>query len=309
MVHLTDKESGDDLYQYYTNAKTGQHWAHFSYVFEFDGHEVEYSYYKISHKVLSGERLKVDDQLVLLWPVGSEQKVYCEPNFQRKYQFGVIPIHGNHSSLSAVKYIFNNMVSANDSILENLKSFVNGMLWFQRNDASNRYIGFASGVGNINEYIVNHALTEKFQDFLNDHGVDEKLVSETAPDGRKYIYFSYERKIPFAVAASSGTKALQLLYYWLKHEGNISFLFIDEFDAFYHYALSEKVLSDLVNKFKGQAIVTTHNIHLLNNRIIRPDCCLKLESGRVVSFTNLTDRKLWQGNNLENLYMGGEFDG
>ena len=88
-----------------------------------------------------------------------------------------------------------------------------------------------------------------------------------------------------------------------------SLVYLDEFDAFYHYALSENILRYLIKNFDGQALLTTHNINLLTNKIIRPDCSFIVNNGKIKSLSDSTRRELREGNNLERLYVSGEFDG
>ena len=58
-----------------------------------------------------------------------------------------------------------------------------------------------------------------------------------------------------------------------------------------------------------QVILTSHNTNLLTNRIMRPDCYFILTKDKLISLANATDRELREGNNLEKLYMSGEFNG
>jgi hypothetical protein len=51
-----------------------------------------------------------------------------------------------------------------------------------------------------------------------------------------------------------------------------SFVFIDEFDAFYHYELSESVQKRLRRIPGVQIFTTTHNTDLMSNDLLRPDC-------------------------------------
>jgi predicted ATP-dependent endonuclease of OLD family len=84
-------------------------------------------------------------------------------------------------------------------------------------------------------------------------------------------------------------------------------MFIDEFDAFYHYELAE-TLVELLEQVPGlQVILTSHNTNLLSNRIMRPDCYFILTDETLTSFANATKRELREGHNLEKLYMSGEF--
>lgn len=99
-----------------------------------------------------------------------------------------------------------------------------------------------------------------------------------------------------------------LFFYWIKHIDKVSLVYIDEFDAFYHYELSEALVRCLNGLDSVQCILTTHNTSLLDNRIIRPDCCFNIENGKLQSFSEISDREIREGNSLQNLYRGGEFD-
>jgi hypothetical protein len=86
-------------------------------------------------------------------------------------------------------------------------------------------------------------------------------------------------------------------------------MFIDEFDAFYHFEMAEELVGILERMPGFQAILTSHNTNLLSNRIMRPDCYFILTGEKLTSFANATGRELREGHNLEKLYMSGEFDG
>jgi len=59
-----------------------------------------------------------------------------------------------------------------------------------------------------------------------------------------------------------GTVSLTLFYFWyqrLKDKEKCSFLFIDEFDAFYHHALARTIIERLKEVENTQVLLTTHN--------------------------------------------------
>lgn len=85
-------------------------------------------------------------------------------------------------------------------------------------------------------------------------------------------------------------------------------MFIDEFDAFYHFELAEAIVLILEKMFKTQVIITSHNTNLLTNKIMRPDCYFIMTKNKLTSLANATTRELREGHNLEKLYMSGEFD-
>ena len=114
--------------------------------------------------------------------------------------------------------------------------------------------------------------------------------------------------LPFEQIASSGTRALELLFYWSKRFNEVSFLFMDEFDAFYHFALAENVIKYIVNLDNVQTIFTTHNPELASNEILRPDCYYTLRNGKLTSFADSTERELREGHNLGKMLRNGEFN-
>ena len=95
--------------------------------------------------------------------------------------------------------------------------------------------------GNIIVDILEKGHFEQFKNFLVPAGVDSniKFVEE---NGEKKLLFDFgNRTIDFYSNCSTGMRSLTLFYYWLQRVkyGNEkpSFIFIDEFDAFYHLSL------------------------------------------------------------------------
>lgn len=66
------------------------------------------------------------------------------------------------------------MISSPHSVMAEFRDFVNGMLWFQRNDINNRYIGLSNSREDIYDYIVKQNLVSDFEHFLQTFsGIDE----------------------------------------------------------------------------------------------------------------------------------------
>jgi hypothetical protein len=160
-----------------------------------------------------------------------------------------------------------------------------------------------SGDGVGNGYI------DEFNELLKQAEIDMRVRPVWNIDGETRLYFDTQKPMPFFKAASSGTKALYNFFYWYKTAPDVSFMYIDEFDAFYHFELAETIVKMLEKMTGFQKILTSHNTNLLTNRILRPDCYFILTQDKITSFVNATDMELRQGHNLEKLYMGGEFDG
>ena len=86
----------------------------------------------------------------------------------------------------------------------------------------------------------------------------------------------------------------------------MKFLFIDEFDAFYHFEMSRKILQ-MVNKFECQSFVTTHNTSLIDNEFMRPDCYFLIGNGAIKALSEATELDIRENNNLEKMYRNGAF--
>ena len=94
----------------------------------------------------------------------------------------------------------------------------------------------------------------------------------------------------------------------MNRTNNISFVFLDEFDAFYHYKLSTYILNYVNSKNEFQSILTSHNTYLVSNELMRPDCYLWLKDGKITSSADSTTKNIRQAHNLEKMMLGGEFE-
>ena len=93
----------------------------------------------------------------------------------------------------------------------------------------------------------------------------------------------------------------------LGEKNKIKFVFIDEFDANYHFDLSANIIELLNSKKNLQTIITTHNTYLMSNRLTRPDCTFIITPEKITSLANATDKELREAHNIEKLYREGHF--
>lgn len=301
--HLTTNNVTPGLYDYYLNVNNKTGYAEFHFVFSFDTGEVDYRYRKNEKQNLIYEEVFVNGHLLF------------------KYDYE--DMRGNLSGLEALvptlnlsfranesilKYAVANSALENDHPLYQMVRFVSRMLWF-RNLDENRYIGYRAKSNDFYDFVFEGNTIKELESFLHQSGIQENLIAKENPDGTKWLCFDKRIPLPFFKVASSGTKALYTFFYWTKTAADVSLMFIDEFDAYYHYELSEAIVSLIETMQNTQVILTSHNTNLLSNRIMRPDCYFILAEGKVTSFANATGRELREGHNLEKLYMSGEFDG
>ncbi|MBQ2275909.1 MAG: ATP-binding protein [Lachnospiraceae bacterium] len=302
--HMVDKNKVPSVYKNYCNADCEQDYAEFSYEFVFNNDTVCYKYKKKEVGVLLYESLYLNGMRLFEYDfenhigdfTGIQEKVTDTLRFDEKFD------------ISLVRYIVNNTILAEDSPIKKMVKFVSNMLWFRSLVGNNLYMGYQIGEKTITEYLIKNYLVADFEEFLHECGIEETLVTQKDPSGEEIIYIKRKKLLPFIDVASSGTIALAMFYIWFHEAEHISFLWIDEFDAFYHYELAEKVVQLLEEKIQCQSVLTSHNTNLLSNKIMRPDCYFILAHGKLTSIVNATPRELREGHNLEKLFKNGEFD-
>lgn len=309
VTHLVDKNVSPQLYDYYLNNKGKYVYATFSYTFQFGEDEVVYTYKKSDCNNLLFESLKINSKLLFEYDNTKNNKKnnrVLKGDF--KFTLPNLNFDYNDASISTLRYIVNNSQLDKENTIRKVYDFVSNMLWF-RNLDEHRFIGFKDSVKKANDYydfIFEENNLALFQKLLESSGIEDSLVIRSTPDKEKVLYVNGEQLLPFFRVASNGTKALYAYFYWSQNK-EISFLFIDEFDAYYHYELSEMLVKRLENG-RHQTILTSHNTNLLSNSIMRPDCYFILTKSKITSIARATDRELREGHNLEKLYINGEFD-
>lgn len=309
VTHLGDRNVTPQLYDYYLNNSGKYEYATFRYVFQFDKDEVDYLYKKSESDNLLYESLKLNGILLFEYEVNAKDRInqYFREDFIKEY-IPNLNFNYNDASSSTLRYIINNSAIEKNHPIRRAYEFVSNMLWFRSLD-EHRFIGFKDSVKKANDYydfIFEDNNLEEFQKLLETAGIYDKLVVYSTPEKEKVLYVDGNPVLPFFRVASNGTKALYAYFYWSRNK-EISFLFIDEFDAYYHYELSELIVKKLETK-TTQTVLTSHNTNLLSNSIMRPDCYFILTPTKLISIAKATSRELREGHNLEKLYVNGEFD-
>ncbi len=306
ITHLTEKEKLLRSYDFYLNMSGRKSFAEFEYTFVFDSHEVIYHYCKTDVNTLKMESLSIDGKEVIYYDFLSRD--------------GFTLLEGsdtlnasikNESPISRVKYVNNNSIltdTEENQVFKKFINFVDHMLLFYSLD-SRGYEGFMNGSESIAEGIVNSGKVKDFENFLRENGIEYNLY-DCEVDGKKAIYCHFDNKdADFFKIASTGTRSLALFYYWYVRMEQASFVFIDEFDAFYHFELSESVQKRL-GKISGvQIFTTTHNTDLMSNDLLRPDCYFLLKDNKIKAISDLTEKELRQAHNLQKMYKAGAFNG
>ena len=308
--HLTDKHTdAENSYgeSSYLNAYNKTRAATFKYEFLFGRQRVTYSYEKKSFRLLLKEQLIINDQIVA-------EIDRSQGTIARIELAGAESLNKelNNPNLSLLKYIQTNanlIDSLENRILAEFFDFVNKML-FYRSLSRNLYLGYENGAWDIETDIIKKGKLKDFELFLNEKANLDCRLEAVSTFDKIIIAFDFDGvHIPFYDIASTGTQALALFYAWslrLRSEQPVSFLFIDEFDAFYHHELSRAIV-ELLKASEVQFVLTTHNTSIMTNDLLRPDCYFLMWPNKIQSLAASTAKELREAHNIEKMYKAGAF--
>lgn len=303
----------------FLNADSDEQYAQFVYVFQFDNNEVIYKYRRSDEYSLADEELLLNDSRCFYCDYLTDSFTF--PNLSSlDAETAVVDrflqsLAGPDEESSAMtrtptflRWLINNTALQPNAVLLKLSDYVNRMSFMSAN--ASLVMWPSKMIQKFVDLLEDPKELSDFENFLNAMGIEGSLVCEKTPDGRTQLYFKHEKLIPFFETASSGTMSAFNFYRRLKYNKAPSLLYLDEFDAFYHYEMSENLVCFIKEKFpQCQVIFTSHNTNLLTNRLWRPDCLFILSrTGQLTALCDATSRELREGHNLEKMYISGEFD-
>jgi len=314
-THLTDHKTNENYLSNYLHAGSNSDLAEFKFVFQFGNDILEYAYGKKSVDKLVYETVTINDKIVISLD-------------RRKNNLAMVDLPGAENlnrdmadaDISVVKFVKNNTVLTNNAskmIFERFFFFVKLMV-LERTINSHNEIAFNASI--VSEII----LKEKngllrFENFLTEAGVKCKLATLNKGDEKTIAFDFNGEKIDFCAIASTGTLSLTELYIhllFLKREvefckGQVNilpFIFVDEFDAFYHHKISKLIVKQL-RGLKCQAVLTTHNTSVMSNDLLRPDCYFFMSETGIKPMHRFTGKDLRKAHNIEKFYRTGGCNG
>lgn len=300
--HLTQKTKQLEYGRNYSYAGAKDDPVSFEYVFAFDDDQVVYSYSKNKSAMLLEEQLVVNG---IEWfhrngglSVNADLFSVSD-DMKEKWK-------NPANNTSFLGYLSASYPMDRENPIVKLLDFVDNMLLFW-NLEGRGYIGFGVGDTTIEKFIIENRLVDELARFFSEISGQEFDFVEPKPDDEMLYCAINGTSVPFNYIRSTGTNSLLLLFYWYVHMSKLPFVFIDEFDAFYHFELSKKVCKKLFELPNTQVVLTTHNTHLMSNDLLRPDCNFILEENKIKSLNDCTEKELRQGHNIEKLYRGGTF--
>lgn len=306
IIHLTDKREKSEKEVsslFYSNLYNQDDTVSFVYKFKFDMHLLEYAYEKKNAKHVIRECIKIDEKKVIV-----NDKETC---FVCLKGSETLNLDNWDRSISLVKYVYANTVldraDKDCQVFLKFMKFINQMLWFSSTEGL-KAIGAASAGSNMLEDICNlENGVRDLENFLHEVNLPFKLLKKDTGEGKTIYCKIGDKEVAFAPLLSSGTRALVFLYFWYMQKESLSFIYIDEFDAFYHTDLAIAVIHKLMAEENIQVIFTSHNTDIISNELLRPDCYFILGDNTIQSLCNLTDKSLREAHNLQKMYKAGAF--
>ena len=300
--HLTQKWKKADYYDNFTFAGSHDLLVEFEYTFFFSGKTVLYTYSKDYRGSIRNEALNVDGKQIFR---RADDKVEIDAQAFPMNDEVRKSLAANANNVSIVNFLLTSYPLPPDHYLIQLQNFVNGMLWFRNLDVR-EFIGLETNVYQIHEYIIRNGLTEDFASFLKEVSAQD-FKFDTPQKGDKALFCIIDgKRMSFSQIISTGTRSLELLYFWIKKMNEATFVFIDEFDAFYHFRLSFEVCKRLFY-LPCQVFTSSHNTYLMTNDLLRPDCNFILDKGEIKPLYECTDKELRFGHNIEKMFRGNAF--
>lgn len=309
ILHLTDKEKLLTKYSPYLCLDSKNPVAEFEYELCFEGTKVVYRYGKTDPLTLTYERLTIGDEEVLSYNFETRTGFVSLAGTESLILSSELPAETD--KLSRVKYVKNNAILQESDATKafvSFMAFVDNMLMFYSLDQRG-YQGLSVGSDSFTQGIIRAGKIDEFQQFLKRQGISYELFSADV-NGLPELYCRFEKSaVPFTAVASTGTTSIALYYYWYIKMSQASLVFIDEFDAFYHFELA-RVIVEMLRDLEGvQVFLTTHNTDLLSNDLLRPDAYFIILDGKIRSLDKLTNKELRVAHNLQKMFKAGSFNG
>ena len=310
-THLTDDKIDEFYSSNYLNANSSAELAEFKYTFQFGNTLIEYHYGKQSVGDLVYESFFIDGEEVI--SLDRRKSADIDLNIT-----GIESLNTDltNKNISAVKYVNNNSTMTSES-LQIISAFI---VSIHLMTLASRFP--SDSIGPLPKDILEDiGSLNGLESFLCDAGVACKLTTILTNDGEVVAFQFNEKAIEFQSIASKGTISLALLYIRIASlkktsELNINgfsksnpFIFVDEFDAFYHHAASEFIVRAIRGIDNCQAVLTTHNTSIMSNDLLRPDCYFIMSEDDIKPMHRFTDKELRKAHNIEKMYKAGAFNG
>lgn len=275
----------------------------FEYTFKFGTQIVEYRYSKKGNGILVDETLIADGEEVFN---RNSSSLKINGKYFPNEKYITENLKNSANNISVINFLSTYYPLDAENCILRLQEFANKMLWFRCLDVK-EFIGVETqNDGNIEEFIISNNLVDEFADFLQDIS-GQKFDFVQPQKGDKLLWYKIgNNNVLFYHTVSTGTRSLELLFFWMKRMNDAKFVFIDEFDAFYHFDLAFRLCKYMFN-LDCQLFLSSHNTYLMTNELLRPDCNFILNKNSIKPLNGCTDKELRFGHNMEKIYRAGAF--
>ena len=262
----------------------------FEYVFKDADRIINYCYSKNNIGQLLTEKLSVDNILVF---ERTARTFNIDTNEFPMENTTKRNLKDNANNVSIINFLLTSYPLAKNHYLLTVLQFVDSMLWFRCLD-TREFIGLDLAPTNLDEYIIQNNLVKDFSEFLHQVSDQKYQFANPRPNDKLLVCKIGGRDVIFDKIISTGTNALMLLYFWIQKMRSASFVFIDEFDAFYHFKLAFEVCKRLF-ALDCQVFTSSHNTYLMTNDLLRPDCNFIVNNNKIKPLSACTQKNFGLG--------------
>lgn len=342
--HLTDDKIDEQYSSNYLNAETGYDLAEFSFSFQFAENELVYSYGKKSVSHIVYEKLCINGKTVIELDWRKSNTAFIDLKGAENLRREMGNTISNPNAISVVKYVNNNSIlEINDLNMTFVTfiGFISTMEFIPTPFLTGRFptdiiLDEEDGIKKLenflNEFNIDCRLTTLERDGKKNIAFDfghtkidffPNASTGTVSLANQFIMLHY---IEIIVDICHEYKK----WHTLHDEGNVllkeidnnglmpnfstgvpkpysPFIYLDEFDAFYHYAVSTSMVS-MLKKLNCQVVLTTHNTSIMSNDLLRPDCYFIMSNKDIKPICDFTAKELRLAHNIEKMYRAGAFD-
>jgi AAA15 family ATPase/GTPase len=313
--HLTDKPV-DLFYQNnYLNIESDKEYAEFRYFFKFGNDEIEYFYSKNSFDKLIAEKFAING------------KVYCFID-RNKSTVAEIFFKGadtlekdlGKNNISLLRYVQKNTVlddkDKSNFLLDCFMFYIDTCMIHMSKISSHNPVDPRK----ICAMLSYRNTLPHLEKFLNSMDIPCHLELDKS-ELKLYFKFDNGKKLDFYNNASTGTLSfarqfldMDIISFYeearkkdvetgdLRNQYFLFFVFIDEFDAYYHYEAAYNFLKELIRKSSMQIVLTTHNTSIMTNDLMRPDCYFNMTASDIKPLCDCTEKELRKAHNLEKMF-------
>ena len=305
--HLIDSSDIPETYlQDYLNTAKATREATFRYTFQFDKDLVVYEYAKKSATRILYEKMWINGTQVLDTAGKINGKAFRSVS---AVVYNGPELQPDPSYPSFVDQIYQALPETDDSPLTRMVRFIEGMAQYESLTTTG-LVRSQKHLQQLEAQLIaeGQPLVLAFEAHLKANHYPYHLSVSQKP---QILCFQEGKETPrpFSLSAPFAAREQLLFFLWTRRAlGQISFMYMEDFDTICYGRSAEATLNLLFNNRTVQMVIVTHNTHLIRNDLVRPDAVFLRRDNELTPLYKRTNKEIRVALNLEKMYWDGAFD-